>query len=93
MVEIKIVRKIKLDSLGEVYKDSYIDINEPSINQALELRKDPNTVVDYFNNEFIAGKIWDGEKLVDITKEDVLELPLSILKKVADVFLEVASQS
>lgn len=89
---IKIVRRINLSNLGDEFKGSFIDLNEPSIRQALAMQRDPQEgLLKYIETEFLEGMIWDGVKNSPIKAGEVLDLPLTVLSEISEVFLAQAS--
>lgn len=96
---IKIKKRVGLAFLGEEYADSYLVFNAVTMSElekiqeqaaAIQERQDPKENLDFFksvvNPRFIEGKIAQDGKLVDVTKDDLLDLPLEVF---IDIFQEL----
>jgi hypothetical protein len=99
MSKFKIVRKL---DLGEIdgWKDCYIKLTEPTVGDVRKVQKmgddealKYDTVIDMVKNCFVDGKGFDGEKIIKMNKEDVDELPISILNRITDFLLTATTQS
>lgn len=88
-----ITHKIELSDVAESWKDCYIEVNDLTmgdiqdtfaiIGKAKDGSKEQiDAICNLIENLFLSGKGWDGTKIIDIMKEDVKELPLSIIMKV-----------
>lgn len=75
---IVIKKKILLDFLGEEYAESYITVRSISVGEYDKLQ---GTVRDVVIDRFVTGEVMQDGKMVEITKETLLELP-------ADVFIK-----
>lgn len=89
---IKIIKRISLDFLGETYSDSYLEFNSIALKEYNELRiksqeidkKGDDTasfdfLVEQISSRFVGGKIKQGDSLVDVTKDDILDLPGDVI--------------
>lgn len=76
---IVIKKRVSLDFLGDDYKDSYILIRCISIGEYEKLGD--ATVKETVKNRFIEGKIKQDSGMVDITKENLEELPGEVFVK------------
>ncbi len=79
------IKTIKLDFLGEDWKDCYIKINSLTLGELTSLAsftKDETKagifMVNLIKDKFMEGKGWDGKKIVDIKKDDIEDLPIDI---------------
>ena len=70
---IVIKKRVSLDFLGEEYKDSYLILKSISIGEYDKLGD--ATVKDVVIERFLDGKIKQDGELIDITKENLTELP------------------
>jgi hypothetical protein len=75
-----IKKRVSLEFLGEDYKDSYVLCSSVSIGEYEKIKDD--TVKDLVIKHFLEGKIKQDSGLVDITKDNLEELP-------GEVFVEV----
>lgn len=95
---IKINKKIGLEFLGEEYKDSYLVFQAITMNEIEEIqekalvaqeRQDPKENLNFFKSvvapRFVEGKIAQDGKLVEVTKDDLPNLPL-------EVFIDIAQE-
>lgn len=91
MAEIVIRKRVSLDFLGEEYNESYIVLASVPVkefddlqNQIAKLKPGENLsfVRSEVKKRFIEGKIQQSGQLVDITTENVEDLP-------GEVFIEV----
>lgn len=99
MSKFKIVRKISLDFLGEEYKDSYLKFNAISMAELEGLQsqfagidtdsKDSTEIVKLLANQlgsrFVEGKVASEGKLVDVEKDDLLDLPVDAVNRIVEV--------
>lgn len=67
-----IKRRISLEFLGEEYKDSYISVKAISVKEYPELK---GTVQETIIDRFLEGKINQDGTMVDVTKDNIEELP------------------
>lgn len=89
-------RTLKLDEFGDEWKDCYIKLKEPTLN---EVQKISNEVVNantekqveavkvVLESSFIEGKAFNGKEIVDLKKTDLSDLPISIYMKLSDFLL------
>lgn len=75
-----IKKRISLEFLGEEYKDSYmlfrcVTLGEYDLMQGKDKDK---TVRDVVTEHFISGQIRQDSDLVDITKDNLSELPAEV---------------
>lgn len=91
-----IKKRVDLSGLGDGWQDCYINFKSPTYKQISELSQDIAKKTDEFPSAvallielFIDGKGFDGEKVSEITKDDISELPLDILTL---CFTELAGQ-
>jgi hypothetical protein len=85
----KVTKKLDLSDLGEGWQGAYLDLQGLSFREIRELTslsKPDSTTDDNFEaiekliqSHFISGKAWDGSNLVDVTKDNVLDLPLDVV--------------
>ena len=95
-MKFQVVKRLKLDFLGEGWEKAYIDFNALTIREtqeyaefaglsvkssAKEQLKATDKMLELLDSKFIKGKAFDGKTLVDIKKEDLLELPTSVVSK------------
>lgn len=74
-------KKISLDFLGDEYKDSYIVVKSISVGEYETLVDSDITVRDAIKDRFIEGKIQQEDKVVDITLDNLLDLPGEVFVK------------
>ena len=96
--KIKIIRRITFEDFGDNFKDSFLDFNEPSIRMGVAFQQslkneDISIILDYMSNEFVEGKMWNGKSTVAIKATDVLDLPLSVVRKISNFFSDPALPS
>lgn len=93
---IQIKKRVSLDFLGEEYKDSYLVFSaiplkdyEALIEQSQQLTEDNVASMKFIKEQitkrFIEGKVAQEGKLVEITADNLLELP-------GEVFLQAMQQ-
>lgn len=75
-------KKLMLDFLGEEYADSYIVLRSISVG---EYDKLDGTVREEVMNRFESGQINQDGKMVDITKDNLTELPGEVFVKAFEV--------
>lgn len=91
---LKIIKRISLEFLGEGYKDSYLDFNSIPLKEygelhartkEIEKKNDDNAsfdfIVDQVTSRFVGGKIKQGEEMVDVTKDNLEDLPGEVILK------------
>ncbi len=86
-------KQLSLDFLGEGWHGAYITFTLPSLKDSLaqstpsqeEIEKEPKKytleMVKYLEEHFIDGKGWNGNELVDLTKDDIQLLPTEVFAK------------
>lgn len=47
-----------------------------------EAEKASKDIMELLQNKFVEGKGWDGEKLIDITKKNLVDLPMEIISHI-----------
>ena len=86
MSKIVIKKRIGLDFLGDEYKDSYLVFKSIPMREYKEFieaakGKDEDKAVDFISEKiselFIEGKFFDGKELIDLDKEDLLDLDIA----------------
>lgn len=88
---ITINKRVSLEFLGEEYKESYLVFNAVKMKDldtiqekaiAAQEHQDPKENLEFFQSvidpRFVEGKISQDGKLVDVTKEDLQDLPLDV---------------
>lgn len=70
-----IKKRVGLVFLGKEYADSYIALSVISVGEYERLEKSKKTVKDIVIEHFIEGKISQDGVDVDITTENIIELP------------------
>jgi hypothetical protein len=89
-----VTKVLKLNDLGSEWANASISFNGLSFKQAREFSKltfnddteddkDKNLdlLVKLLGEHFQSGKAWNGTELVDLTAEDLPELPTEVLTK------------
>jgi len=99
MSKFKIPKRIELAKLGEVYKDSYIELESPSVSKVKEfsrvkINKDKpdeatESSIKILKDLFISGKLPGENGLVDVTKDDLLDVPIEVVN---ECFLQLVNQ-
>lgn len=81
-----IEQKLKLDFLGDNWKDCYLTFNSLTIGEVDTLKNidpnDPNNfskAIDLVVKKFVSGKGISGGEMVVINKNDIKDLPVSVL--------------
>lgn len=95
-----IFRELKLDFVGEQWKDCFIRFNYISAAEAEQITKlsvskdDKKSVTEGFEKvlqlleeKFVSGKAVSDGKVVDIDKSDMRHLPTDILNKAFEILL------
>lgn len=71
-----IKKKVLLDFLGEDYKDSFIVVRSISVGEYETMQKNKEaTVKDTVIDRFVSGQVKQDSGMVDITKDNLQELP------------------
>lgn len=93
-MKFNISRKFSLDSLGEAWKDCYVEFSPVTIREVQDITElakiDPKdtksvagatgTVVDLLKKHFLGGKaIGDKGEVVDIAADDLIDLPVDVM--------------
>ena len=65
-------------SFGEIERLSDLNISSETTDQK-EIKKAMEVAISLLEEKFISGKLPLGEELVDVTKEDLKDLPIEIL--------------
>lgn len=78
---IKVNKRVSLDFLGEEYKDSFLVLNSISVAQYETLKDSKDSVKDTVKKHFVSGRIHQEGGDVDITKENIEELPGEVFVK------------
>jgi hypothetical protein len=90
-----VTKELKLDYLGQGWEQAYLKLSSLSFNEMREFAKlgakldkenpenDKNLdiTLDLLQKHFISGKAWDGKELVELTPDDLGELPTDALTK------------
>ncbi len=96
-------KKLSLDFLGTDWHAAYINFTLPSLKDSLsqstptqaEIEADPKKytleMIAFLEEHFIDGKGWNGNELVDLTKDDIQELPSSVFAKGVELLSGVPS--
>lgn len=84
--------RVNFASFSEDWKECYIEYISPDYAKVQEMqsivaksleKKDENesfaVAVKFIEDLFISGKGFDGEKVVDLTKEDIKSLPVKLV--------------
>lgn len=79
---LEVKKKVSLAFLGEDYSDSYIIVKSIPIGEYEKLK---GTVKDNVIKYFVSGEIKQDSGMVEITKDNLLELP-------GEVFVEAFEQ-
>lgn len=93
MSKFAIKKKVELAFLGEEWKDAYIILTPLAVREFERIQKlapkdetdvdanlaAMNQMLEIIKEHFVSGKGWDGEALVTIEKDDIIELPMDIL--------------
>ena len=85
-------KRLDLSKYSEDWKGCYLDLRELNISDVEERMKkiqdleegsveQINIMKELIADCFLGGKGFDGEKIVEIKKEDVSQLPISIYKE------------
>lgn len=90
---------LKLDEF-EGWKDCYIVFSSPTVEEVSKLGsvdvQDPSRSIEASNQilelHFLSGKGYDGEKAVDLKKEDVRHLPMPIWGRCMSFLAESSTQ-
>jgi len=92
MAKFKVIKEIKLDFLGSDWKDCYVKFVAPNFVDIEEMTKKVDiedkskgvkNAIEWLKSIFIDGKGIDMDgKLVEITKDDLADLPVEIITKV-----------
>lgn len=95
MSKFRIVRKFKLDFLGEEWKECYLEFEAFTYKELADLAKlnidtedatrtaeAAGKLMEVLEGKFVGGKGIDAEgKQVDIRKKDLVDLPLEVISK------------
>ena len=86
-------KQLSLDFLGTEWHAAYINFTLPSLKESLdqstpteaEIEENPKKftteMIGFLESHFIDGKGWNGNELVDLTKDDIQELPSAVFAK------------
>ena len=82
--------KVDLSEFGEEWKDSYITVRRLTFGESKDLAdfnsedtaKSIEFAVKLLDTHFVEGKVWNGSETVDLTKEDIENLPAEVPNKV-----------
>ena len=76
-----------MDEFGDDWKGCYVEFRDPSVEEIQRLqsakddKEDFKRTTDHLKKWIVGGKGFDGKGKTDITKDNVLQLPISVLKK------------
>lgn len=96
MSKIVVKKRVSLEFLGDEYKDAYLDFEsipmrdyEGLVSASLALQDDASKSLGFIQeqvvNRFIGGKFPSGDKLEDVSKDDLLDFP-------GEVFVQAMQQ-
>lgn len=97
MVKVKLVKRVDLSGFGEDWKDCYVEITAPTYKDVRKITsfgsedqdKAINNGISTLKDLFIKGTVNTENGHVDITKDEIEDLPLQILTK---CFKEMSGQ-
>lgn len=82
-------QKVSLASVGEGWADAYLTFKGISFNESLDFadlstdesnaKASADKVLSLLQAHFVDGKGWNGTELVDITSDDLGDLPVSAI--------------
>ena len=86
------VRTLKLDDMGEDWKDCYLKFRDIVTEQyqrmvpKIQIQKDGDVkqigaIVELLAECFVDGKAWNGNAVVEVKKEDIVGFSLGLLGK------------
>lgn len=93
-------RELKLNDLGAGWEDAYVVMSSLSFREAEELsslKADPENpeskenvdtvkvIGGLLSSKFIRGKAFDGKELVEMTGDDILDLPADVVGKIVSL--------
>lgn len=91
MTDIVIEKTVKLDFLGENYKESFIVFKALPVGKYKEYKKkidavgeDEDTksidlIISILEENFVSGKVFSGGELVELTKENIKQLDVETI--------------
>lgn len=101
-----VVKKhLKLDFLGEGWEQAYLDFSGLTFKEVREFskvqvdtdnpdnEKNLDLTVTLLENHFLRGTAFDGQKQVDVKKEDLGDLPVDALTKAVQLLVGSTDQN
>lgn len=92
MAKFRVIKTIKLDYLGEEWKDCYLKFTSPTFPEIQEMlpkvdisdkMKGAKAAIEWLKTLFVEGKAIEvsGNK-VDVKKDDLADFPIEIINKI-----------
>lgn len=89
-----LVRTLTLDDVAKEWKGCFLTMREPSVEEASQLanpdaaeEKAIEKTMALLKDLFMEGKAFDGKEVVSIKKDDLGELPISVLGRAVSFLL------
>lgn len=91
MSNFPIARKLDLSDIGDDWKGSYVVLGEPTVKTIKTIAKLSGDTDDMLSelekllqDSFVSGKAWNGKELVELKKEDLENMPMSVYERLID---------
>ena len=97
MSKFQVEKKLNLGFLGQNWEQAEIVFSGLTFTQAKELskvdfensddEKSTNFVESFIKEHFIRGTAWNGTQLVNLTADDLSELPVEVINKATEILV------
>ena len=93
MSKFVLTKKLDLSKLADSWKGCYIEFSDFSSKEVQALSGEKNKdkayeqTLEFIKTKFVSGKGFDGKKIIDMEKDDIDDLPMTILRGIVDFLL------
>jgi hypothetical protein len=88
-------KTLKLDDLGDEWKDCYLKFREPTIHEVYQIQETAasgekeaiDSVLEVYKKCFIDGEVWNGKEKEKLKELPIDEFPVSLVSRVGRFLL------
>jgi hypothetical protein len=97
MSKFRVSKRVDLSFLGEGWKECFIEFNAPSYGEIKKIlpeveegatAKNAEIGMEILEKLFLTGKGFDGKQKIEMTKDDLEELPIQVITKCLEAMQE-----
>lgn len=95
MSRFQLTQKIDLSEISEGWNDAYVEISLPSYGEVQAVTQidtsneaaGAEAMMNFIKDHFVSGQLPENGKLVDLTSDDVKDLPLPVIGRITQKLL------